>query len=420
MPDVVVVIGAGLIGLTTAYELLQRGRQVLVLDAGPDVAQGASHANGSILTPSMADPWNSPGVHRHLLASVVDRRAALVLRVSALPSLWLWGLRFLRNSSPTRHRAATLDSFLLSNYSLRRTRELRERLSLDYGSTTRGTMRLFRDGENLQRALALAQMLGEHGLRFALLDRAAAVEAEPQLAPVAARIAGALRFPDDEGGDAYRFCVALATRIEDCGGRIRRGLGARGILVRQGTVCGVDSGDGVIATSEVIVACGVDSQKLVNPLGIDLAIRPAKGYSLTLDVSSVSGCPQAPLVEDSLHVAIAPMGDQLRIAGTAEFAGMDRSIRPERIENLFEALVATYPDVARQVERRTAVSWAGLRPMSSDGLPTVGPSRVRGLYVNAGHGHLGWTMAVGSAHMLADLITGVAPAINASPYRVGR
>lgn len=415
-----VVIGAGLIGLTTAHELLQRGKQVLILDAGEDVAQGASHANGSILTPSMADPWNSPGVQRHLLASLVDRRAALILRATALPSLWLWGLKFLRNSSPARHRAATLSSFQLADYSLRQTRALREQLSLEYGASTRGTIRLFRHDEALQRGLALVQMLAEHGLHFALLDRAATIEAEPQLAPIAGRIAGALRFPNDESGDAYRFCAALAARIEACGGRLRRGLAARGIQVRHGRVLGVESLDGLIEASEVIVACGVDSQELLHVQGIDLAIRPAKGYSLTFDVSSVSRCPQVPLVEDELHVALVPMGDRLRIAGTAEFAGMDRSVRPERIQNLIEALAATYPEVARQVELRTAVPWAGLRPMSCDGLPTVGPTRVRGLYVNAGHGHLGWTMAVGSARMLVDLMTGLVPAIDTSPYRVGR
>jgi D-amino-acid dehydrogenase len=415
-----VIIGAGLAGLSTACELVRRGKEVTVLEAGEDVAMDASYANGSMLTPSMADPWNAPGVHRHLVASIIDPRAALKLRLSALPSLLLWGLEFLRNSAPARHLAVTRAAYRLANYSVRATRELRERLSLDYGASTCGTMKLFHDGRALENALSLARTLEPHGLRFALLDREGAILAEPEVAAIGPKITGALLFPDDESGDAHQFCVALAALIESGSGQIRRGLAAMRIETRRRAAVGVDTPAGPVEATQVVVAAGVHSRSLTRRHGIDLAIRPAKGYSVTLDVSALARRPVIPVVDDTLHVAIVPMGDRLRIAGTAEFAGMNRTIRPERIESLHEALSATYPEVARRVDMRSAVPWAGLRPMSADGLPYLGETPVRGLYVNAGHGHLGWTMAVGSARLLADIVMGEPPAMDPRPHRVGR
>jgi D-amino-acid dehydrogenase len=253
-----------------------------------------------------------------------------------------------------------------------------------------------------------------------LLDRERAVQEEPELEEVASRIVGALRFQDDESGDAHRFCVALADCIERQGGRIVLGTRASHIVFRGDTAVGVATTEGVVEGSAIVIAAGVHSPGLARSCGVSLAIRPVKGYSLTLDVSRLDRRPALPVVDDDLHAAIVPMQQCLRIAGTAEFVGMDRSVRPDRIENLWRVLRATYPRIAREVDPTTAVAWAGLRPVSVDGLPFIGATTMRGLYVNAGHGHVGWTMAVGSGQLLADIVRGSPPDIDPNPYRAAR
>jgi D-amino-acid dehydrogenase len=416
----VVIIGAGLAGLSVGQALLDRGCDVTLLEASDTVASGASFANGAVLTPSMCEPWNGPGVHRHLAKSLIDPHAAMKLHWSAIPSLLAWGSAFLRNSTPARHSRSARAAFLLSNYSVQATRQLRTRLALEYGASTGGTMKLFRSHHAQERGVALARMLGELGLRHALLDRGRAVREEPELEEVASRIVGALRFPDDESGDAHRFCVALAERIERQGGRILLGTRASHVVVRGDTAVGVATANGVVEGTSIVIAAGVQSPGLARSCGVSLAIRPVKGYSLTLDLSRFDRRPAVPVVDDDLHAAIVPMQQCLRVAGTAEFVGMDRSVRPEGIENLWRVIEATYPRIARAVDRTTAAPWTGLRPVSVDGLPFIGETAVRALYVNAGHGHVGWTMAVGSGQLLADIMRGSPPAIDPLPYRAAR
>jgi D-amino-acid dehydrogenase len=416
----VVIVGAGLAGLSVGQALIERGCDVIVLEARDAVASEASFANGAVLTPSMCDPWNGPGVHRHLAKSLFDPHAAMKLRWSAIPSLLAWGSAFLRNSTPARHSRSTREAFLLSDYSVRATRQLRTRLALEYGATAGGTMKLFRSHRAQEQGVALARMLGELGLRHELLDRERAVQEEPELADVAAQIVGALRFPDDESGDAHQFCLALAHWIERQGGRILLGKRASRIVTRGDTAVGVATPDGVVEGTSIVIAAGVHSPRLAQSCGVSLAIRPVKGYSLTLDLSRLDCVPALPVVDDDLHAAIVPMQRCLRVAGTAEFVGMDRSVRPERVANLWRVLEATYPRVARLVDRAAAIPWAGLRPVSADGLPFIGGTPTRGLYVNAGHGHVGWTMAVGSGQLLADIVRGSPPEIDPMPYRAAR
>lgn len=420
MTERVVIVGAGLAGLSAGYALIERGCDVVLLEAHAAVASEASFANGAILTPSMCDPWNGPGVHRHLAKSLFDPHAAMKLRWTAMPSLLSWGSVFLRNSTPARYSRATRAAFLLADYSVRATRRLRGRLALEYGASVCGTMKLLRSRRAQEQGLALARMLGELGLRHEVLDRERTVREEPELEEIAPQIAGALRFPDDECGDAHRFCIALADLIERQGGRIRPGTCASHIVTRGGAVVGVATPDGVVESTSVVIAAGAQSPQLSRSCGVSLAIRPVKGYSLTLDLSRFDRVPALPVVDDDLHAAIVPMQRRLRVAGTAEFAGMNRSVCPERIENLWRVLEATYPRVVREVDRASAEAWAGLRPVSADGLPFIGGTSIRGLYVNAGHGHLGWTMAVGSGQLLADIMRGSPPDIDPTPYLAAR
>lgn len=416
----VVVVGGGLGGISVAYELMRRGYDTQLMEMREGVALETSYANGALLTPSMADPWNAPGVHRHLAASIFNRHSAMKLRLSAIPSLGGWGLRFLHYSNAARHEAATKASFVLAKYSVDRIRHLADRLSLRYDATAGGTLKVFRTRAAMQGPLALANKLAPLGLQFEVLDAEGAIAVEPALAEIRSRLAGAIRFPDDTSGDAWQFCEQLTAAFVRAGGIVRLGTAVTGIAVTGKAVAGVCVGDRVERADTVIVAAGNSSAKLVRRLGISLPIRPAKGYTLTFEAAHIARRPVLPIIDDALHAAIVPIGTRLRVAGTAEFAGNDLRIRRDRIENLFDLLGAVLPHVAEQLPRASAQPWTGLRPMSADGLPFIGLTRVPGLYVNTGHGHLGWTLAMGSAHLLADIIDNRPPDIDPAPYRAQR
>lgn len=417
-PDVVVV-GAGLAGLSIAMELAGRGRRVCVLEAADDVATGASFANGGLLTPSMSDPWNAPGVHRHLMASLFDPHSAMKLRPKAVPSLIGWGLRFLSRSRPEAHRRATIACYRIADYSLAVMGELRERYGLSFEASSCGSLKLFRSPAGVEASLPAAELLAQQGMRFELLDRRATLLAEPQLAQIADQIEGSIFYPGDEKGDARLYCQALRAEIESAGGEIRLGTRVSRILGGAGAVQGVQTDRGVVLAPAVVVAAATASDRLTRGFGLRLHIRPAKGYSLTLEVDD-GPMPSLPVVDDALHAAITPWGSRLRIAGTAEFAGEDRRIDPARIENLVGLLDALYPQLSGRLRMQSAFPWCGLRPMSADGLPYVGAAPVRGLWVNSGHGHLGFTMAAGSARLLADLMDGRPPEIDPAPFALMR
>lgn len=416
----VIVVGGGLSGVVTAYELVHLGYDTLLLEQREGIALETSYANGSLLTPSMADPWNAPGVYRHLVASLFSRHSAMKLRLSAIPSLAGWGLRFLRHSSVALHDAATKASFALAKYSVERTGELRERLSLRYDATTVGTLKIFRTEAAMEGSLSVAAKLAPLGLRFQVLDRDGVVADEPALADIRDQITGALRFPDDESGDAHQFCNQMATAFVRAGGVIKTNTRVGDIALERGSVSGVLIGNRVERADIVVVAAGNASVQLVKPLGLSLPIRPAKGYTITFDTSSIQFRPVIPIIDDALHAAIVPIGDRLRVAGTAEFAGNNQRIRKDRVENLLGLLATVLPRVAEKLSYETAQPWAGLRPMSADGLPFIGPTHLRGLYVNTGHGHLGWTLAAGSACLLGGLVGGAVPDIDPTPYRATR
>ena len=415
------VIGGGLIGLATAQALQDRGQSdIVVIEARDGVALETSFANAGIMTPSMSDPWNGPGVHWQLLASFFNSQSAMKLRLRALPSLVNWGLRFLRHSSPARHSRATELNFLLSDYSVRQTRRLRDRLGLRYDCSDVGTLKVFRNADAMRGPLALALHLAPLGLQVNELSRDETIAAEPALAPIAAQLVGALRFPDDAAGDAHQFCRALEHALRQSGVELRCGVKIKALRVRDNRVRGVISDQGAIDAERVVVAAGCWSPQLLQPVGVSLPIKPAKGYSLTIDLHGVESRPRIPIVDDAMHAAVTPMGERLRIGGTAEFAGFDARIDSRRIDNLKNLTRAIYPRLAEQIDFGLARAWTGLRPMSCDGVPFISATRIDGLYVNAGHGHLGWTMAVGSGELLADQMLSRAPALDPAPFRVQR
>ena len=418
-PDVI-VIGAGLAGLSSALFLSRAGLSVKVLEREADVGMATSFANAGMLTPSMSDPWNAPGAAWKLLRWLGRADAPMRLRPGALHHYLGWGLSFLRNAAPARHRAAMLANFALSQYSVAQTRALRDELQLRYCAGTKGTMKVFRDARQFEQVQKLYDPLREHGLSFEAVDGAGAARIEPLLAETAARIAGALYFPQDETGNAHLFCRELLARLLERGAAFEFGTPVGEVLTDGRQVTGVRAGARRFEASRVVLAAGAWSRTLARPLGVALNIRPVKGYSVSVEVTDPALMPSLSLIDDHLHAAATPLGSTLRLAGTAEFGGWRTELDPRRIQALWDFLAALSPTLGRRVSRQNAREWCGFRPMAADGRPYIGAAPVAGLYLNTGHGHLGWTQAAGSAALLGQIVTGRATDINPAPYSLAR
>lgn len=417
----VAVLGAGLMGITSAYFLRRAGCDVTVVDRAAGAARETSFANASMLTPSMSDPWNSPGVLWKIIGWMGDEQAPILLRPKAIPSLLCWGTRFIVNSRHPRYWRAVEANLALCRHSIDVMRSLRSEHGLRYDQSLGGTLRIFRRRASLDAAVDMAQYLERRGLHSRVLGPVETLQMEPSLAGCAADIVGGVHYPADEVGDAFKFCGELQRLAEALGARFRFGANVAR-LERTGSrlkALMLESGESIPA-DVFVLAAGSYSPELARQLGVALPVRPVKGYSITLPAGSWAGRPQLPVLDDDLHAAVVPLGDRLRVAGTAEITGYDRSIPAGRIENLWKLLVRVFPEAGRVLDRQKLEQWAGLRPMCPDGVPVIDRSPLDNLYINSGHGHLGWTMAAGSGQVLADLVAGRVPAIDGGPYRLQR
>jgi D-amino-acid dehydrogenase len=412
----VVIVGGGLAGASSLLALTRAGLSALLLEAEGDLALGASHANGGMLTPSMSDPWNGPGVGRHLLSSLFDPTSPMRLHFRQIPNLATWGLSFLRNSTSIRHQQITKANFLLAAYSRALTEQWTDSFDLNIEWQARGSLKIFETEEAMEGPLRLARFLEQSGLVYHALDADGAIAVEPALRPIGARIAGALHYPDDATGDARAFTHQVAAAARQFGGMIRINERIASIIaLRDGFQVLTNSGEAIDAKN-IVLAAGMATPALARQLGVSLPIKPAKGYSLTITAPDGLDLPCVSVVDDAMHAAVVRFGRDIRVVGTAEFAGEDRSLDPRRVNNLARLLARLYPDLAPYLDPATGRPWTGLRPMSADGRPFIGQSRRPGVWINAGHGHLGWTMAAGSAQLLADLMTGHIPTIDPNPY----
>ncbi|WP_417489660.1 D-amino acid dehydrogenase [Maricaulis sp.] len=416
----IIIIGAGLAGVSAAWTLARHGHSVTVLDALDGPGLETSFANAGALTPSEPEPWNQPGIAWQLLASLFDPHAAMKLRLAPLPGLIGWGLRFLRNSTHARYGAASRANFALARYSLAATQAVRDELGLEFDNLKSGTLKLCRNQAGIDAAVLAAERLVPLGLNYRLLDRAATLALEPRLTAIADAIAGSIHYPDDESGDAHRFTAALAAAAEAAGVSFEWGTRVTELLDRGGQIVGVCTETEEIEADTVIIAAGHTAWSLLKPLGLHLPVRPVKGYSLTLDMSDLKTRPAIPVCDEALHAIVTPMGERLRVAGTAEIAGNDKRLRPERVENLKSLVRAIYPQFADRLLAGEINAWAGFRPMSADGRPFIGETRAKGLWLTTGHGHLGWTQAMGSAGLLAALIDGETPPVDPAPFAASR
>ncbi|MFQ5659965.1 MAG: D-amino acid dehydrogenase [Gammaproteobacteria bacterium] len=416
----IMIIGSGLLGVSTAYFLSQQGHRVMVFDRQEGPGMETSFANGGMLTPSQAEPWNQPGILGKLLSWMGKENSPFLLRPTALFSLLGWGMAFMRHSSPARFRQNLRKNARLAAYSLQVLKDLRQRHTLSYEQACKGTAKVYATQKDLQQGEELSELAGETGSRFQMLDVAELIDLEPALSDVSYRLAGGIYYPDDESGDAHKFCRHLAGLAEKSGAVFRYHVAVTRLEQSAGRITGVATSVGKQEADAYVLAAGSYTPLIAKPVGLKLPIRPIKGYSLTLDLNGWEAGPSIPVVDDMMHSAITPLGTGLRVTGTAEFDGYNQDIRPGRIENMFRLVSRLYPAFIPYLDRASAAQWACLRPYCCDGVPLLGQTALANLYLNTGHGHLGWTMAAGSGKLVADLISGQDLAMDISPYRLDR
>lgn len=416
MTQTALVIGGGVIGVSTAWYLAERGIAVTLVERSESSALATSYANGGLITPSQSDPWNGPGTLSHLLAWLGREDSPLLLRPRALPGMWSWGLKFLWASRAAPWWRATEANLRLGLYSATCLTALRESLGLDYDALGAGTLKLFHDGYALERSVTLAKALAPSGLEHRVLSPQQAVEMEPLLETCADGLAGAIHYPLDQSGDAHAFTRALESRARRAGVRFLYGTEVQGFEAGARRITAVQTSGGELRADAYVVAAGCASPALVAPLKLRLPMYPVKGYSLTL---AAPAGPRlgVPLVDFERKIVVTPLGARLRIAGTAEFSGFDLTPNPRRIAGILSHARELLPALADAGEPEP---WAGLRPMTADGSPILGPTPYSNLHLNTGHGPLGWTLAAGSARVVADLVAGQKPEIGLDGLDYGR
>jgi D-amino-acid dehydrogenase len=406
----VVVLGAGVVGVCTAYYLSQAGLAVTVIDRQPGAARETSFANGGQISANHATPWAGPSTPWRALKWLGRTDAPLLLHLRWDPELFTWLWHFLRNCTATRVRTNIARILPLALYSRGQLAVVRTETGIAYDALTRGILHIFRDQSEYQAALGLLDLMNRLGCVRRVISAADCVALEPALASVSRDLVGGIYSPDDESGDAHMFTVELARLCAERGVAFEYETEVTRLIPEGERIVAADTRRGSISGDCFVLACGSYSPLLLRPLGIHLPVYPAKGYSVTLPVGNGSAAPVVSLIDDEYKMVYSRLGDRLRVAGTAEFTGYDTRINKARARFLLHTAMALFPDCG---DAAHAEFWAGLRPSTPDGVPVIGATTYRNLYLNTGHGTLGWTMACGSGRVMADIIAGRSPAIPA-------
>ncbi len=402
----VAVIGAGVIGVTTAYELARDGHEVTVVDRRELPASETSHANAGMVAPGHAYAWSSPKALKTLLRALLRDDLALRFRVQADPRFWRWCWSFLRQCTSERAAYNTRRKVRLCLYSQERLHRVVEETHVSYGGSQGGALYLYRDPEGLKRAAATAQILRDEGVEVRMVSPDEAARLDPVYEPVRDRFAGALYAPGDESGDACLFTRNLAEVCRGRGVTFRMGEEVRAVETEGCRALRLVTDKGTVEADAFVLAAGCHSPRLGRAVGLDLPIYPVKGYSVTVPINGRNNPPTLSGVDEDNLFAFANYGDRVRLTAIAELGGYDTSHRPEDFTTLLRAARELFPGAG---DYQRPDFWAGLRPMTPDNLPIFGHGRTGNLWVNAGHGHMGWTWACGSARITADLIAGRKP-----------
>ncbi|AQV93178.1 D-amino acid dehydrogenase small subunit [Cupriavidus necator] len=416
----VLVLGSGVIGVTSAWYLARAGHEVTVVDREAGPALGTSFANAGQISPGYASPWAAPGVPLKAIKWMFQEHAPLSIRPDGTLFQLQWMWQMLLNCSAARYAVNKERMVRLAEYSRDCIRALRAETGIAYEGRQQGTLQVFRTDEQLQGAAKDIAVLEEAGVPYQLLSREELAASEPALAAVRHKLAGGLRLPNDETGDCQLFTQHLAGLAETLGVKFLYNRSIDSLMTQGDAVTGAVVNGEPIAADLVVVALGSWSTQLVKPFlrGMsNLPVYPLKGFSITVPLTDASRSPVSTVLDETYKVAITRFEDRIRVGGMAQIVGYDRSLDPAKRRTLEHVVTDLFPGAG---DVSQATFWTGLRPMTPDGTPIVGPTQVRGLWLNTGHGTLGWTMACGSGKLLSDLVSGKSPAIRADDLSVGR
>jgi D-amino-acid dehydrogenase len=398
----VLVLGAGVIGVSIAYELAGAGHDVVVIDRQPQPALETSFANAGEVSPGYSAPWAGPGVPLKAIKWLVMHHRPLVIRPHLDWAMLRWSLATLRNCTAARYRVNKTRMVRLAEYSRDCLRALRAATGIAYDERMQGTLQLFRTQKQFDGSAGDVAVLRQSGVAFELLDREGCIRHEPALARVREKFVGGLLLPGDETGDCFKFTQRLAELARERGVEFRFGA-TIGALERSGDrVVGVATDAGRVDADAYVVALGSYSPLLLAPIGLRIPVYPVKGYSITVPIRDAAGAPESTVMDETHKVAVTRLGDRIRVGGTAELAGYTLRLHEARrktLAHVVEDLFVGGGDIAR------AEFWCGLRPMTPDGTPIVGPTPIGNLFLATGHGTLGWTMAAGTARLIADVVS---------------
>jgi D-amino-acid dehydrogenase len=405
----IIVLGSGVIGTTSAYYLAKAGHEVTVIDRQPTAGLETSYANAGEVSPGYSAPWAAPGIPVKAMKWLLMRHSPLAIRPSLDPAMWRWVFEMLMNCTSARYETNKGRMVRLAEYSRDCLAQLRADTGISYDERTQGTMQLFRTQKQVDASAADIAVLERYGVPYEVLDPAGCIKVEPALAQVREKFVGALRLPGDETGDCFMFTQQLAAMAEKAGVRFKYGVSIQRLATDGRKITGVITSEGQMKADSYVLALGSYSPLLLRELGIRIPVYPIKGYSITIPIHDAKSAPESTIMDETYKVASTRLGDRIRVGGTAEIAGYDLTLRNARRETLEHSVVDLFPrggDVAK------AEFWTGLRPMTPDGTPVVGPTPYGNLFLNTGHGTLGWTMACGSGRLLSDLVTGKRPEID--------
>lgn len=407
----VAVLGSGIIGISTAWWLSQAGHEVVVIDRESGPAQQTSRANGGQISVSYSEPWANPQAPLKLARWLFKDDSPIVFRPQFDPRQWWWALMFLRECMPGRLAPNVRAMVRLSEYSRNTLQQMRAELGIQYDHLERGILNFYRDDAEFERSQEMADVMRDFGVDRRIIGADEIVQLEPALQPARSSIVGGDYTPEDESGDAYLFSAALAERARQAGVEFLFSTQVTQLISEGGRVQGVeviqpDGLYGLVKADAYVAAMGAYTPHLLAPLGVPCNVYPAKGYSATFDIVDETAAPMVSLTDSAHKVVYTRLGNQLRMAGTAEISGYSRALNTIRCQNMTRLARELFPSA---LDFGNVRYWSGLRPTTPSNVPLIGRTRIQNLYLNTGHGTLGWTMGVGSGRALADLISGRQP-----------
>jgi len=410
-----IVLGAGVVGTATAYFLAKAGHEVEVIERQPAAAMETSFGNGGVIHASEVEPWSQPGMPAKILHWLGKEDAPLLVRYGAIPHMWRWGLKFIANCTSERFRRNAITNLKLALHSLRVLQQIRAETGIEYDLRTSGLMKVFTDPAALEACVNSAEFLATGGLTFETLDAAACVQREPALRSNAALVGG-VYFPREEVGDCHKFTTGLAARCVALGVKFRYGTTISHLERGGGRITAVATSDGAVPADNFVAALASHTPLILKSVGISVPIYPVKGVTITVPGDAWPGRPRLPIADDARIFGLVPLGDRLRVSGSAEVARFDTTPSPARCRAIVNNVISVFPDFEKCLDPATAKYWAGVRPVTPTGTPILDRAPISNLFIAAGHGHLGWTMGCGSGQLVAAMVIGAATDIDMSGF----